>query len=141
MAWYDELLRTTTTAEEVVRLFRARGAVDVVDAAQTVKVQTLVIHARNDRVVPLEEGRLLASSIPGARLVVLDSANHILLADEPAWDQFFYELREFLGIPVDRAAFASFEALTSRELEATPGCCWPCRMRSSPCPSLPAASP
>jgi pimeloyl-ACP methyl ester carboxylesterase len=45
-----------------------------------------VIHARGDRVVPVEEGRLLATLIPDARLVVLDSVNHILLADEPAWE-------------------------------------------------------
>ena len=117
MSWYDELLRMTTTAEEAVRLFRARGAVDVLDAARRVEVRTLVMHARDDRVVPVEEGRLLASLIPGARLVVLDSANHILLADEPAWEQFLYELREFLGTSVAPAASARFADLTPRELE------------------------
>jgi len=117
MAWYDELLRTTTTAEEAVRLFRARGAVDVVDAARRVKVRTLVMHARDDRVVPVEEGRLLAALIPGASLVVLGSANHILLADEPSWEQFLTELREFLGISMDPAASALLDGLTPRELE------------------------
>jgi hypothetical protein len=48
-------------------------------------------------VVPLEEGRLLASRVPGARLVVLDSENHVLLEDEPAWQVFLAELDEFLG--------------------------------------------
>ena len=46
MAWYGELLRMTTTADAAVRLFRARGAVDVTDAAPRVKARTLVIHAR-----------------------------------------------------------------------------------------------
>ena len=117
LAWYDELLRTTTTADAAVRLFRARGAVDVVDAARRVKVRTLVIHAREDRVVPVEEGRLLASLIPGARLVVLDSANHILLADEPAWEQFLYEFREFLGTATTPAADTLLDGLSPRELE------------------------
>jgi pimeloyl-ACP methyl ester carboxylesterase/DNA-binding CsgD family transcriptional regulator len=117
MAWYDELLRTTTTADTAVRLFRARGAVDVVDAARSVNVRTLVIHARGDRVVPVEEGRFLASQIPGARLVVLDSANHILLADEPAWEQFLHELFEFLGTSTARATAARFDDLSPRELE------------------------
>ena len=117
MAWYDELLRMTTTADAAVRLFRARGAVDVVDAARRVKVRTLVIHAREDRVVPVEEGRLLASLIPGARLVVLDSANHILLADEPAWEQFLNELREFLGASTAPGAHTLFDGLSPRELE------------------------
>ena len=88
MAWYDELLRRTTSVDAAVRLFRARGAVDVVAAAPRVDARTLVIHAREDRVVPVEEGRLLATLIPDARLVLLDSANHILLADEPAWEEF-----------------------------------------------------
>lgn len=117
LAWYDELLRVTTTADTAVRLFRARGAVDVVDAAQRVTARTLVTHARDDRVVPVEEGRLLASQIPGARLVVLDSANHILLADEPAWEQLIREVREFLGASTAPASSALFDDLTPRELE------------------------
>jgi pimeloyl-ACP methyl ester carboxylesterase/DNA-binding CsgD family transcriptional regulator len=117
MSWYDELLGMTTTAEDAVRLFRARGAVNVLDAARTVEARTLVMHARDDRVVPVEEGRLLASSIPGARLVVLDSANHILLADEPAWEQFVDEFREFLGVSTSRSSSAWFDDLTPRELE------------------------
>jgi DNA-binding CsgD family transcriptional regulator len=117
MAWYDELLRRTTTAETAVRLFTARSAVDVVEAARKVKSRTLVIHARDDRVVPVEEGRLLASLIPGARFVVLDSANHILLADEPAWGQFIYEIREFVGPPSAPAVPAPLDDLSPRELE------------------------
>ena len=56
--------------------------------------------------MPVEQGRLLASLIPGARLVVLDSENHILLADEAAWPRFLAELNAFLGgdgaTPADR---------------------------------------
>jgi pimeloyl-ACP methyl ester carboxylesterase len=117
MAWYDQLLRTTTSAEAAIRLFRARGAVDVVDAARTVTARTLVMHARDDRVVPVEEGRLLASLIPDARLVVLDSANHILLADEPAWEEFLHELGGFLGTTTARAPSALVDDLSPRELE------------------------
>jgi DNA-binding NarL/FixJ family response regulator len=68
-------------------------------------------------VVPVEEGRLLASLIPGARLVVLDSANHILLADEPAWEQFLHELREFLGASAAPTPSSLFAGLSPRELE------------------------
>jgi DNA-binding NarL/FixJ family response regulator len=80
-------------------------------------MRTLVIHARDDRVVPVEEGRSLASLIPDARLVVLDSANHILLADEPAWDQFLQELHEFLGTTNAPAPSVLFDDLSPRELE------------------------
>jgi pimeloyl-ACP methyl ester carboxylesterase/DNA-binding CsgD family transcriptional regulator len=119
MAWYDELLRTTTAPGAAVRLFEARGGLDVTAAARRIAARTLVIHARGDRVVPAEEGRLLATLIPDARLVVLDSANHILLADEPAWEHFVSAFRGFLGpsgAPAP-APSASAAGLSARELE------------------------
>jgi len=42
-----------------------------------VRMPTLVLHARADKAIPIEEGRLVASAIPGAEFVELDSANHI----------------------------------------------------------------
>lgn len=115
MAWYDELLRSTTSPETAVRLFRARGAVDVVETASEVRMPTLVMHAHDDRVVPVEEGRLLASLIPDARFVVLDSSNHILLADEPAWERFVSELGSFLGSSGAPRPAAAIDELSARE--------------------------
>ena len=97
MAWYDEQQRRSTSSEIAVRLYEARNEIDVLDVAPRVTAPTLIAHARGDRVVPVEEGRLLAARIPGARFVLLESANHILLADEPAWHAFVDELRAFLG--------------------------------------------
>jgi DNA-binding NarL/FixJ family response regulator len=83
MAWYDELQRRSTSAENAVRLYRARADVDVSELASRVTARTLLAHARGDRVVPFEEGRILASLLPAAKLVPLESVNHILLRDEP----------------------------------------------------------
>jgi pimeloyl-ACP methyl ester carboxylesterase len=117
MAWYDELLRGSTSVESAVALFKARGAVDVVDSAPAVAAPTLVIHARGDRVVPVGEGRLLATLIPGSRLVLLDSENHILLADEPAWDHFLSALRGFLDVPAAAATAIDTSELSAREID------------------------
>jgi pimeloyl-ACP methyl ester carboxylesterase/DNA-binding CsgD family transcriptional regulator len=117
MAWYDQLLRTTTSAENAARLFSARGGIDVVDVAREVRARTLVVHARDDRIVPPAEGRLLATLIPGARLVLLDSSNHILLADEPAWDTFLAAVDDFLGPAGPLARPVALGALSARELE------------------------
>ena len=62
-----------------------------------IDVPTLVLHARDDHVVPFEEGRILAREIPGARFVPLDSRNHILLETEPAWERLLAEVRDFLS--------------------------------------------
>jgi pimeloyl-ACP methyl ester carboxylesterase len=117
IAWYEELLRSSTSAETAVRLFEARGGLDVRRLAQEVRARALVVHTRDDRVVPVEEGRLLATLIPGARLVLLESANHILLADEPAWQSFVSELRAFLGTGPAAAPLGEVEDLSARELE------------------------
>jgi pimeloyl-ACP methyl ester carboxylesterase len=69
-----------------------------------VTARTLVAHARDDRVVPFEEGRVLASLLPRAQMVPLDSCNHILLPDEPAWHQFRAEFHTFLAQPTAPAA-------------------------------------
>lgn len=80
------------------------------------RVPTLVLHARNDEVIPIAEGRLLASAIPGAEFVELDSRNHILLEHEPAWTRFREAVLSFLH--QDAAATVSvFAALSPRECQ------------------------
>ena len=116
MAWYDELQRQSTSAAMAVRLYEMRNRVDVLELASQVTTPTLVAHARGDLAVPVEEGRLLAAHIPEARFVLLESANHILLEDEPAWRAFLAELHSFLAT---EPAFAPPEvtALSPRELD------------------------
>jgi pimeloyl-ACP methyl ester carboxylesterase len=92
---FAELQRRTTSPENAVRFLTSFSVLDVRDVAPMVKAPTLVLHARDELRVPLEEGRRLAAAIPGSRFVTLDSANHILLADEPAWPRFLDEVEAF----------------------------------------------
>ncbi len=98
MQWFNDLQRVSTSAENAVRMREASAQVDVIDLAQQIQVPCLIIHARGDAVVPFVEGRRLATLIPGARFVSLDSVNHILLEDEPAWPHFLREVYDFLGV-------------------------------------------
>ena len=97
IAWFDELQRTSASPETAARIWAARMDVDVSDLAPLVTVPTLVLHAREDGLVPYKYGRELASVIPGARFVPLEGCNHILLEDEPAWPAFLAEVRAFLA--------------------------------------------
>lgn len=103
--WFNELCRRTTTPEIATRLLRARGELNVRDLVAQLRVPTLVLHARGDEIVPFEAGKHLAAAIPNAEFVSLDSRNHILLADEPAWEHFKDAVLEFTGRP--RAAGAA----------------------------------
>lgn len=102
-SWCDQQ-RAATSAETAVRLIPIAWNTDVREAARKVKCPVLIVHPERDVVVPIEEGRLLASLIPDSRFVQLDSENHMLLADEPAWARVYAEVRDFLAKPVSRPA-------------------------------------
>jgi pimeloyl-ACP methyl ester carboxylesterase/DNA-binding winged helix-turn-helix (wHTH) protein len=97
MSWFSDLQRITTTPENAVRLRTTSAEIDVVALAKQVVAPTLVLHAAGDAAVPFEQGRELATLIPGARLVPIESRNHILLEAEPAWRRFQQEVRAFLA--------------------------------------------
>ena len=81
---FNELQRRSTSPENAARLLKVTAYIDVSNAACRVEAPTLVLHVRDDHRPPLEQGRLLASTIPGARFVALEGNNHILLEDEAA---------------------------------------------------------
>jgi len=97
IAWFNELQRQTASPENAARILEALGDFDVREQLPQIRVPALVVHSRNDAVVSLKDGIELASGIPGARFVPLDSPHHLLLADEPAWQRFTQELDVFLN--------------------------------------------
>lgn len=99
MDWYNELQRMTVTPETALRLHESFGTFDVAALVSQVKVPTLVLHARNDVICPFSAGIALASGIPGARFVALDSINHILMKNEHAFARAMDEINAF-AVPV-----------------------------------------
>ena len=97
LAWFNHFQRQTTSAENAVRFLSAFGDIDVRSRLGEIATPTLVLHSRHDGRIPWETGRDLAAAIPNARLITLDSANHLLLEDEPAATQFIAAVREFMG--------------------------------------------
>jgi DNA-binding SARP family transcriptional activator/pimeloyl-ACP methyl ester carboxylesterase len=96
MASFNELQRLSSSAENAARLLRSLGDVNVLDLLPSIATPTLVLHCRDDAATAFEQGRLIASRIPQARLVTLESRNHILLPRDPAWPAFVSEVRRFL---------------------------------------------
>jgi pimeloyl-ACP methyl ester carboxylesterase/DNA-binding CsgD family transcriptional regulator len=115
--WFSDLMRTTTRPALAARIFESFGNINVRSLLSEVKVPTIVIHARGDGRIPLDQGRLLASEIAGAHFVTLEGRNHILIEEEPAWDRFKECFNEFLNVidePV-KAEHARLDELTARE--------------------------
>jgi pimeloyl-ACP methyl ester carboxylesterase len=111
-----ELLRDTTTPDNAIRLTRSYWQVDLRESLRRVRCPTLLLHAREDPVIPFAEGRLGASLVPDSVFVPLDSRNHILLETEPAWRHFVEALDSFLpAAAIDSAS--SIDDLTARERE------------------------
>lgn len=96
MDWFNELQRQTTSPDNAAAILSALGDVDIRDDLARVRAPTLVLHSRDDAVVPMKDGIELASGIRGARFVPIDSSNHVWLADEPAWTRFAQEFERFL---------------------------------------------
>jgi pimeloyl-ACP methyl ester carboxylesterase/DNA-binding CsgD family transcriptional regulator len=97
-SWSDQH-RAATTPETAARLMSISWNVDVQEAASRIRCPVLVVHPERDAVVPIAEGRHLANLIADCRFVQLDSNNHLLLAEEPAWSHLFTEVRNFLAEP------------------------------------------
>ncbi|MCP8937616.1 alpha/beta fold hydrolase [Alsobacter sp. SYSU M60028] len=95
IASFDELQRMTVSPENAWRLQSMFADIDVTALLGRVTAPTLVLHGARDQVAPFESGRALATGIPNARFVALDTANHILSGDEPAFHTFLREVRGF----------------------------------------------
>ena len=113
LQWFNDLCLKTASGEVVAKLLEARAAVDISALLGDVRTPTLVVHARDDEVIPVAEGRLVASAIPGAEFIELDSRNHVLLEHEPAWLRFQDAVQSFLKLGAGNAQV--FATLSARE--------------------------
>ena len=86
----------SASPETAVRLRILIDRFSVTEFLPKVRAPTLVIHANADVIHPIEQGRLLASKIPDARFVMLDSRNHIPLPQHSSWVTMIAEIDSFL---------------------------------------------
>jgi len=121
MQWFDALQRSSTSPENAVASRLARQAVDIVEEIPRISAPTLILQSIGDRSTTFDNAVEVAGLIPDARLVELQSDNHILLEDDPAWPIAVEEIRTFME--PDRAAHVAaggalhHEPLTTRELD------------------------
>lgn len=122
LQWIGEMQRRSASARNARLMWDAFNTFDIRDIAADIAAPTLVFHGRRDAMVPFEAGRQLASLIPNARFVPLETNNHILLPNEDAWETFCREVDDFLEPEAAaRASHAALDTLTPRETEVLNG--------------------
>jgi DNA-binding SARP family transcriptional activator/pimeloyl-ACP methyl ester carboxylesterase len=99
--WFNELERRSTSPENAARFMEAFAMIDVRHRLPLVRAPTLVLHCRGDQRIHYDRGRELATGIPRARFVLLESRNHLILENEPAFEQWIREATRFLTRELD----------------------------------------
>ena len=116
LAELNELFRLSAAPSHAVRMIMATGEADVSALLPRIACPTLILHCRGARLMPVEEARLIATSVAGARFVSLDAENYMPIDGEPAFAQMLEEFRAFLPDEASRPK-SELAALTQRERE------------------------
>ena len=92
--WWATFTQMSASPGDAVELLRMNTLIDIRDVLPAIRVPTLIIHARGDRIAPIEAGRYFAEHIPNARYLELDSIDHWPYFGDA--DQVLGEIQEFL---------------------------------------------
>ncbi len=92
--WWATLLRMGASPGAALTLAKMNSQADIRHVLPAIRVPTLVLHRRGDRDMSVEEGRYVASRIPGARFVELSGDDHVPYVGNV--DVLVDEIQEFL---------------------------------------------
>jgi pimeloyl-ACP methyl ester carboxylesterase/DNA-binding winged helix-turn-helix (wHTH) protein len=106
MDWLNELQRIGASPENAARMLSRFPSFKILDLLPGIACPTLVLHSRDDASVPVQEGRLIAARIRGARFVELPSRSHQLTPGDPGWELFVDEFSTFMDWQEEKSAAA-----------------------------------
>jgi class 3 adenylate cyclase len=107
LGWMNELQKVSGSAETVMAVIGEIPRIDVRDLLPELRMPVLVAHGRGDLAVPFEFGREIAALTPNARLLTLESNNHLMLPGEPANEVLVQAIVDFIGRPQSGAMSAA----------------------------------
>jgi pimeloyl-ACP methyl ester carboxylesterase/DNA-binding CsgD family transcriptional regulator len=94
--WLEGYERAAASPAMIHALLASALSLDVTPVLPTLRVPTLVVHHRGDRVIPASHGRFLAASIPDARFVEIDGDDHFAWV-APSVDDLIDEILALTG--------------------------------------------
>ncbi|MBK9153931.1 MAG: alpha/beta fold hydrolase [Chloracidobacterium sp.] len=80
--WWATYLRMGASPGAAVALTKMNAEIDVRSVLPSIRVPSLVIHRRGDLCLKVEEGRYVASKIPGCKYLELDGIDHLPFVGE-----------------------------------------------------------
>jgi class 3 adenylate cyclase len=78
IALYGKVERACASPGAIRAMMLMNSRIDVLPTLKAVRVPTLVLHRRGDMIVPAEQGRALASMIPGAKYIEYPEGDHVM---------------------------------------------------------------
>jgi class 3 adenylate cyclase len=94
LSWMSRYMRASASPKAAAALLRMNSMMDVRAVLPTIRVPTLLVYRTDDPDVAVEEGRYIASRIPGSRFVELPGADHLMWTGEA--DAILDEVEAFL---------------------------------------------
>jgi len=94
---YAEDMLKMISPENLGRYRDVIDNIDIRDTLRSVEAPCLVCHATHDRMQPVEQGRLVAKSLPRARFITYVSANHSPVENDPEWPRLERDVLAFLA--------------------------------------------
>ena len=92
--WWATYLRMGASPGAAVALTKMNAEIDIRDVLPLIRVPTLVIHREGDRCLKVEEGRYVASRIPGAKYVEFEGIDHLPFVGEQG--EILDEIEQFV---------------------------------------------
>jgi pimeloyl-ACP methyl ester carboxylesterase/DNA-binding CsgD family transcriptional regulator len=119
--WHAELQRKSASKEVASRFMSVLAELSMFRRLRQISVPTLVIQIARDQALDPRTAVGIAGEIPGSQFVSIDSSNHILMENEPGWQEFKNVFgRHVPGAtaqPHAHAAAQVLEQLSKREQE------------------------
>ncbi|HSC29015.1 MAG TPA: alpha/beta fold hydrolase [Vicinamibacterales bacterium] len=112
-AWWSTYLRMGASPGAALALTRMNAEIDIRAILPSIRVPTLVLHRTHDRCLKVEEGRYVASRVPGARFVELPGEDHLPFVGDQ--DAMLGEIERFI---IEAPMLAPFDRVLSTILHA-----------------------
>ncbi|MDQ3646635.1 MAG: adenylate/guanylate cyclase domain-containing protein, partial [Actinomycetota bacterium] len=80
--WYAKLMRAASSPRVLAETLRQTMDLDAREVLSSVQVPVLVMHSRDNALIPIAQGRYLAENLPDATFIELPGADSLILGAE-----------------------------------------------------------